>query len=400
MPGFEKRAYVNISKLRTDTPNCDQRVHFNNAGAALSPRSVSQVVLDHLNLEAHLGGYEAELSAEAELAAVYRSLARLIGAREQEIAITQNATRAWDMVFYAIPLAPGDRIITCRSEYASNYIAFLQRSRQTGAEIVVLEDDPNGTIDLQHLASLLDDRVKVVAINHMPTNGGGLQPAAEIGKLTAFYPTALFLLDACQTVGQVPLSVADLQCDVLSATSRKFLRGPRGLGFLYVREPLITTLEPPFLDLHAATWTRPDHYEVRTDAKRFETYETFVAGRLGLGAAADYALKVGLDDAWVRIQQLAKGIRGLLSGMNRVRVLDRGRPLGGIVTFDAESKEPEEIALQLRADGVNVWTCSANSARLDMESRNLKRLVRVSPHYYNTENEIDRFIEALKKVLR
>ncbi len=391
---------MDISKLRNDTPNCDRLIHFNNAGAALSPRSVSQAVLDHLTLEARIGGYEAEQCAATALGDVYSSLARLIGAQEQEIAITQNATRAWDMVFYAIPLGPGDRIITCRSEYASNYIAFLQRSRQTGAEIVVLDDDPNGTIDLDHLASLLDERVKVVAINHMPTNGGGLQPAAEIGKLTALHPTALFLLDACQTVGQVPLAVADLRCDVLSATSRKFLRGPRGLGFLYVRESIIETLEPPFLDLHSAIWTRPDHYEVRSDAKRFETYETFVAGRLGLGAAAVYAVEVGQAEAWTRIQQLANHTREQLRALKGVRVLDRGKPLGGIVTFDAEAKGPEAIASELRAVAINVWTCSANSARLDMESRNLSRIVRVSPHYYNTDAEIERFIEALRRVLR
>lgn len=386
---------MNIERFRDDTPGCRQVVHLNNAGASLCPAPVLSTILDYLQLESHVGGYEAELEKAAELEAVYSSLARLIGAKPQEIALAQNATRAWSMIFYAIPLRPGDRILTCRAEYASNFIAFLQRAKSSGAEIVVIDNDQHGALCLDSLAALLDERVKLVAINHVPTNSGLVQPAAEVGKLLADHP-ALYLLDACQSVGQMPLSVSEIGCDVLSATSRKFLRGPRGLGFLYVKEELIKTIEPPFLDLHAATWTHPGSYKIRDDARRFETYETFVAGRLGLGVAAEYALSAGPQETWDRARELAEVARHQLRELG-AKVHDLGRVQGAIVTFTLPGTEAGAVANTLRQSGVNVWTCSANSARLDMEARGLSQVVRVSPHYYNTVEEIGRLVATLKR---
>lgn len=386
---------MNIEKLRLETPGCQQRIHLNNAGAALCPQPVLDAVHEYLQLESELGGYEAELARAAELEAVYGSLARLIGANPREIALTQNATRAWDMVFYALPLARGDRILTCRAEYASNYLAFMQRCQASGAELVVIDNDGHGALCLESLERLLDERVKLVAINHVPTNGGLVQPAAEVGRLLKNHP-ALYLLDACQSVGQMPLSVDELGCDVLSATSRKFLRGPRGLGFLYVREALIESIEPPFLDLHAATWTHPDRYKIRADARRFETYETFVAGRLGLATAAEYALAVDQRAAWDRMRELADLTRGLLREMG-AEVHDLGSVQGAIVTFTVPGREVDRLAEQLREQRVNVWTCTANAARLDMEARGLSKVLRASPHYYNTPEELESFVKTLKR---
>ncbi len=389
---------MNIEKLRQETPGCSELIHFNNAGAALSPQPVVDAVIAHLHLESQLGGYEAESAASDALESLYPSLAKLIGAKPQEIAIAQNATRAWDLLVYAIPLSPGDRILTCRAEYASNYIAFLQRAKQTGAEIVVVDNDESGALCLESLKSLLDERVKLVAINHIPTNGGLVQPAAEVGALLAEHP-ALYMLDACQSVGQMPIDVREIGCDMLTATSRKFLRGPRGLGFLYLRESLIESLEPPFLDLHAASWTASDSYTIRADARRFETYETFVAGRLGLAAAAEYAIEVGTQWSWERVQALAQRTREGLRQLGGIEVHDLGKVQGGIVTFSSQGHEAESLQKSLHSHGINVWTSSILSARLDMEARGLSRVVRVSPHYYNTEDEIDRFLETLKRCL-
>ncbi len=386
---------MNIEAFRQDTPGCTGRIHLNNAGSSLSPLPVLTAVTDYLKLESELGGYEAEIASAEALEAVYGSLARLIGAKPSEIAITQNATRAWDMVFYAIPLQAGDRILTCRSEYASNYIAFLQRARDTGAELVVVEDDEHGTLCLENLASLLDERVKVVAINHVPTNSGLVQPAAAIGKLLRDHP-AWYILDACQSVGQLPLDVAEIGCDVLSATSRKFLRGPRGVGFLYVREALIEAVEPPFLDLHAATWTEAGRYTLRSDARRFETYETFVAGRLGIAAAAEYAMVAGVEATWQRARGLAGFARAKLSELG-ASVHDRGREVGAIVTFTLPDVAPADLVGWMREQGINIWNSTVNSARLDMEAKGLSSVVRVSPHYYNTEDEIVRFVETLRR---
>ena len=388
---------LDIAQLRNDTPACRHIAHLNNAGASLTPVPTQRVIEEYLALEQQIGGYEAEERMAEQLEAVYSSLARLVNSRSDEIAITQNATRAWDMLFYGLKLEKGDKIVTCRSEYASNYIAFLQRSRQTGAEIVVVDNDEDGTLCCRSLERALDDRVKVVAINHMPTNSGLVQPAAEIGALLRDHP-AFYLLDACQSVGQIPLDVEKLGCDALTCTSRKYLRGPRGVGFLFLRRRCLEMVEPPFIDLHAATWTAPKEYRLRDDARRFETYELFVAGKLGLGAAPDYALAVGPELAWERLRGLADQAREGLSALSGVTVRDQGKVRGGIVTFTKQGLAPGQIQESLREAKINVWTNTVRSARLDMEARNLEEVVRASFHYFNTEQEVEALVSEVKQM--
>ena len=374
-------------------------VHLNNAGTALSPDPVNSVVLDFLRLEQEIGGYEAEVLRSHELDQVYVSLARLIGSKPKDIAICQNATRAWDMIFYGLELTADDKILTCRAEYASNYIAFLQRQKSIGFEIVVLDNDSSGAVCPDSLRQNLDDRVKLVAINHIPTNGGLVQPASELGSILKEHP-AFFLLDACQSVGQLPLDVNAIGCDALTATSRKYLRGPRGVGFLYLSQDKFPHFEPPFLDLHAATWTESDEFTVRSDARRFETYEIFLAGKLGLGAAADYALSVGVEDSWQRLSSLAHKARSGLSEIPGVEVHDLGSVKGGIVTFTVKDSQPQSLRKQLSEMGTNIWTCTVRAARLDMQVRNLDEVARASFHYYNTEDEVKIFLAQVAELSR
>jgi len=386
---------IDIERVRAETPGCGNVIHFNNAGAALQPQPVIEAVLGHLRLETEIGGYEAADRAEAALEGGYGSVARLINAAPDEIALVENATRAWDMAFYSLKLGRGDRILTARSEYASNVIAFLQIAEHRGAEIVVVPNDEAGALSVEALERLVDERVKLIAVTHVPTNGGLVNPAAAIGRVARRHGIP-YLLDACQSVGQMPVDVAEIQCDMLSATGRKFLRGPRGTGFLWVRRAMIEKLEPPFLDLHAATWTGPDRYEVRRDARRFENWESYVAGRLGLGAAAEYALAIGLNAIWARVRSLAETLRDALGEIPGVAVRDLGRERCGIVTFTTEGISAAELCQDLAAAKINVKTSSIFSTRYDMTARGLDLLLRASVHYYNTEDEIARFCEVVR----
>ncbi|MGK3968379.1 aminotransferase class V-fold PLP-dependent enzyme [Sorangium sp. So ce118] len=385
---------MDIAALRRDTPACASFVHFNNAGASLPPAVVVDTVVEHLRREAEIGGYEAQAEAAARLEAVYGSVARLIGAQPGEIALVENATRAWDMAFYSLRFGPGDRILTAQAEYASNYIAFLQVARRTGAEIVPVPSDESGAVSLSELDRLLDERVKLIAITHVPTNGGLINPAEAIGR-RARAAGVPFLLDACQSVGQMPVDVEAIGCDMLSATGRKYLRGPRGTGFLYVRRALLDRLEPPFLDLHAARWTAPDRYEVRPDARRFENWESYIAGRLGLGAAIDYALRLGLPAIRDRVFALAERLRARLGELPGVAVRDVGAERCGIVTFTRAGEDAAAVKARLGAQSIHVSVSTAAGTLLDFAARGIPDLVRASVHYYNDESEIDRLVAAL-----
>ncbi len=385
---------IDLSRARRDTPGCENVLHFNNAGAALMPQPVLDAAINHLKLEAMIGGYEAAARARDAVEHVYDVAAELVNGHRDEIAFVENATRAWDMAFYSIPFEPGDRILTAMAEYASNYIAFLQVARRTGAVIEVIPNDERGQISVEALRDMMDERVKLIAITHVPTNGGLVNPAAEVGQV-AREAGVLYLLDACQSVGQMPIDVDEISCDMLSATGRKYLRGPRGTGFLYVRRGLVEELEPPFLDLHAARWIARDRYQVRPDARRFENWERNYAAKIGLGVAIDYALGWGLDAIWERVSSLAEKLRSRLNQIPVVEVQDLGVVRCGIVTLAVAGREPRDIRQALGERGINVSVSGLESTRLDMESRALNGLVRASVHYYNSEEEIEQFCKTL-----
>jgi selenocysteine lyase/cysteine desulfurase len=385
---------LDIARLRAETPACETLIHFNNAGASLMPTPVYRAMIDHLALEQSVGGYEAEDDACAALEDFYDAFAAMLNCDRSEIAYVENATRAWDMAFYSLPLVEGDRILTAEAEYVSNFLGFLHQARRRGIKIDVVPSDGSGQLDLDAMDRMVTDKTRLIAITHIPTQGGLVNPAEEVGRI-ARRRGITYLLDACQSAGQMPLDVAKIGCQMLSGTGRKFLRGPRGTGFLYVSRSILDSLDPPFIDLHAATWTDARSFELRPDARRFENWESYVAGRVGLRAAVRYALDVGLEPIRARVVTLAGHLREELARLPGIEVHDLGRTKSGIVTFTKENELPRTIQERLRAARINVSVSSKSSAQLDFGRRGLSQVVRASVHYFNTEQEIGVFCKTL-----
>lgn len=386
-----------VEKARRDTPASANLVHFNNAGSSLPPSIVIKTVMDYLQRESEVGGYElAALKAE-EIDASYKSIASLIGAKREEIGRETNATRAWELAFYAVEYQKGDRILTTKTEYSSNFVSFLHLRKKIGVEIQVVPNDDKGQLDVYELEKMIDERVKLVSINHIPTNSGLINPAVEVGKITSDH-NILYQLDACQSVGQMPVNVSQIRCDFLSATGRKYLRAPRGTGFLFVSEKVTNELDPPILDGYAAEWTEPFAYELNPTAKKFETFEYSVADFLGLGAAVDYALSWGLDKIWKRIDMLATYLRGQLAEINSIRMHDIGEYKCGIVTFSVDDQSALEVRNKLYHHNINVSVVNPQNALIDTLDRGLKSILRASLHYYNTIDEIEKFCEILGNI--
>ncbi len=382
-----------VQQLRADTPACENLIHFNNAGSSLMAQPVYQSVLDHLAAEQALGGYEA--ADKAPLNEFYTTFAELLNAEPSEIAFVENATRAWDMAFYALPLSACDRVLTHVSEYASNYLALMQLAARRNITIDIAPSDSSGQVDVAAMEALITPQTKLIALTHVPSQGGLVNPAEEVGLLAKKHKL-LYLLDACQSVGQLNVDVKAIGCHMLSGTGRKFLRGPRGTGFLYVKHDLIESLDPPFIDLHAAHWSAPDKFEWAAGAIRFENFESFVAGRIGLTAAARYAMDIGLARIESRVELLADYLRLQLYSVPGVEVHDLGKKRCGIVTFTKADEKPENIAARLRAVGINISVTLGSTAQLDLGARELPAVARASVHYYNSQMEIDRFCVELQ----
>ena len=387
-----------VARLRAETPGCATVVHLNNAGASLQPKAVLDTHLAHLRREAQIGGYEAQEEAQPRIDAVYASVARLIGAAgPDEIALLENATRAFDMAVYAVPLAAGDVILTSTAEYHSMFVTYLHLARR-GVVVEVVPADASGQIDVGALRKRVNGRVKLIALAHVPTNGGLVQPAEAVGEI-ARDAGVFFLLDATQSVGQLPVDVGRIGCHALAGTSRKYLRGPRGAGFLWVARDWMDRLEPPLMEGHAAEWVDPDRYVLRSDGKRFEVWEANYAARLGFGAAVDYALGLGVEHIWQRVRTLGDALRERLVALPGVTVRDLGVVRGGIVSFTVRDVEPARIKAALRAASINVSVSPARGTLLDMRARGLREVVRASVHYYNTEAELDRMADELARLI-
>jgi cysteine desulfurase/selenocysteine lyase len=388
---------IDIARARAETPGTQHVMHFNNAGAGLMPTAVINAVKDHIDLEATRGGYEANAIAKSLQDRAYSAVAELINASPDEIAMVENATAAWLMAFHAMirDFQPGDKILTVEAEYAANYVSYLQAARDKGIEIVVIPSDEAGAADLGALENLIDDKVKLISVTHVPTNGGLVNPAVEIGAI-AKRAGVLYLLDACQSVGQLPVDVTEIGCDALSVTGRKYLRGPRGTGFLYMRKDLLLQLEPAYIDHSAAVWTDINSYELVKSAKRFENWEFYVAGFIGLGVAVDYALEWGIVPISERINSLADKLRDDLSAISGVTVTDIGHQKCGITTFVKVGVDPQDIKARLSEQNINVSVSRHDSTLIDMTRRGLTQIVRASVHYYNDEAEIERFCEAVE----
>jgi cysteine desulfurase / selenocysteine lyase len=385
---------IDITSVRADTPACANLIHFNNAGASLMPAPVYAALTGHLALERDIGGYEAAARAAPQINAFYTEFAALLGCDPSEIAYVENATRGWDMAFYALPLTAGDRILTHTSEYASNYLAFLQQARRRGLHIDVVPSDATGQIDVAAMESMIGSRTRLVAITHVPSQSGLVNPAEAVGAVVRKHGL-LYLLDACQSAGQIDLNVGRIGCHILSGTGRKFLRGPRGTGFLYLSKDLIDRLDPPFIDLHAAEWTGPDTYVLADGAMRFENWEQNVAGKIGLAAAVAYARRIGLPAIEARVSSLAASLRDALAAVPGITVHDPGARKCGIVTLLSEREAPEAMLPRLRAMGINTSVTPATYAQLDLKPRGISSLLRASVHCYNTEDEIARFCAAV-----
>jgi selenocysteine lyase/cysteine desulfurase len=395
-----------IETFRNDTEGCSNVIHLNNAGASLMPNVVTQAILDHIKLESQIGGYEAAALRADAIQQFYVQAAKLINTKAANIAFTASATDSYTRALSSIPFKPGDIILTDNDDFISNQIQFLSCQKRFDIKIVRIQNAIKGGVDIEDLErKLIKLQPRLLAITHIPTNSGLIQPVKTIGEIYNRYTNlhtdkTWYILDACQSVGQMKLDVQELKCDFLSVTNRKFLRGPRGAGFLYIADRALQAgLEPLFIDMRGAEWLEKDVYKPREDAVRFEDWEFAYALVLGTRYAIEYCLNIGEDKIWQRVKLLSDFMREGLSGIDKIRVLDKGPELGGLVTFNVKGQSPDYLIKELLKRKINVVPSYRKFAVIDFDEKQVDWAIRASPHYYNTKDEVGEFIAVMKDLV-
>lgn len=391
---------INLDSIRGETPGCRTKMHFNNAGASLMPAPVVEAMTGYIRLESLTGGYEAADLQSAQLELFYSTMARLLNTQAKNLAFTSSATNSFSRALSCIPFQSGDSILIANEDYISNQLALLSLQKRLGINLLRAGSLPEGGVDVNDMKRLMDiHHPKLVSLTHVPTNTGLVQPVAAVGALCR-ERDILYLVDGCQSAGQMPIDAAAIGCDFFSGTFRKFLRGPRGAGFLFVSDRVLEEqLEPLFIDMRGAEWTEENSYTLRQDAKRFEDWELPYALVTGSQVAAGYALNVGMDEIRNRNQQLCQILRKQLGNLS-LEILDKGKELSSIITVRIPGKEPDAVLQGLRSKNINTSITTRGSAVIDFDAKGVSWALRISPHYYNTEQEINFLVEALEGIIK
>lgn len=388
---------MNIEQLRKDTPHCNDLTHFNNAGAALPSKFVNESILEFLEAESRIGGYEIVEERAKQIGEFYTEAAALIKASPDEIAITDSASTAFSKAIFSIPFKLGDKIITSELEYGNNFLNYLKLKKEKGIEIITIRGNEASPISIEELKNAIDSKVKLIAITHMPTSSGVIAPVKEIGKI-AKENGILYLVDTCQSIGQFPVYVDELQCDFLNATSRKYLRGPRGLGFLYVRKRILASLDPFSFEMLGAEWKSQERYDLNYSSKMFETYEKPYAFLIGFSAAIKYANQLGIENIWQRISYLSNYLREQLGNVSGVKLYDGSGLRSGIISFTKDGVDPFKMHKELQDKKINSSVLYQFTSLLEMQKKNLVNGNRLSLHCYNTKTEINKVVSEIDKM--
>lgn len=389
---------MDSTQIRKDTIGCENVIHFNNAGASLMPAPVTRAIRDYINLEEHIGGYEAENAHQQQIAGFYHTAAQLLHCQPHQIAFTNSATDSYNRALSAIPFQQGDVVLLTGNDYPSNYLALLSLQKRYGIQIIQVNDSADGEIDLVDLKEKLEQlQPRLLSVSHIPTSSGLVQPLEQIAEIVGQFDT-IYILDACQSFGQIDIDAIATNAHFISGTFRKFLRGPRGAGLLFVSEKALAAgLEPLFIDLSGAEWIAVDQYTARPDAKRFEDFETSYALMMGATASMKYLFKIGISNIIRRNKELLSYLVDQLKQLPEIHLQDRGLVKCNIVTFHIKGAHPMKLKQYLHQEGINISTTSISSARIDFREKGIDWVARISPHYYNTETEIDTFIAKLRQ---
>ena len=367
--------------------------YLNNAGAGLMSPATVETITEYLKLESKIGAYHAAAESKSLMQDFYLNAAKIINAdSDTEIAFTDSASRGWNMVVYGAKLKKGARIITLASEFGTNLVTLFDLAKRIEGTVAIINCDSKGTFFFDELEAELKKGAALVAISHAVAHGSIVNPVNEVGVLAKKYG-AIYIVDGCQAVGQFKVDVQQIQCDAYMTTGRKWLCGPRGTGFLYVKKSSLfhaTQLDLASADLVLNSLSKVTDVEIRKDAKQFELWERSISNMLGLSSAINDCLFKNISVISEQIQYLSNKLRYLAYSNSNLNIIGEIESLSGILGFylNDESKE-ETLKEEFKKNGISISTMSDWDCPLHFPKTGAKSIFRLSPHYTTSGETID-----------
>lgn len=387
-----------INQIRQNTPGCLDKIFINSAGSSLMSKEVVQISKDYMDMEADIGGYDVMANHYEDFNLFYLEASKLINANPRNMAFAISATDAYSKVLYSFKWTEKDVILTTKDDYVSNIISFIHINRRFGSQIKFVDCLDSGDLDYEDLARKLEQyKPTIFALTHIPTSAGTIHDAEKAGEICANFDT-YYLLDACQSIGQLDVDVRKIKCDFLTVTGRKFLKAPRGTGFLYVANHILDTdMGPLCIDLAGSTWDSETSFKFGSEAKRFEFWEKNYSNFLGLTQAIREINEIGIEKIAAYNKMLSGYFRNELEQVDGLKIYDHGSLKGNIITWKIPGLKQSEISKLFHERRVIFSFSSNTSALYDLNKKGEEWLVRFSPHFFNTTEEADQVGEILSK---
>jgi cysteine desulfurase/selenocysteine lyase len=407
---------MNIEEIRKDFPILDSGIiYMDSAATSLTPEPVLDAVLDYYrNYNANVGRgvYKLTQIASQNYEDAHKNVAKFVGTTANELIFTKNTTEGINMVALGIGLKKGDKVVVSLWEHHSNLLPWIRAKKTLGIDLEAVK--PNAvsegeaktqcTLETPDFVDAIDKKTKIVAITHVSNALGSILPVKEISKLCA-ENNALLLVDAAQSVPHMKIDVRDIGCDFLAFSGHKML-GPTGIGGLVVKEELMEEMEPLTVGGGAVEDASFADYRLKQSYEKFESGTPNIAGAMGLNAAVEYLEGIGMEKVKAWEEKQGKRIIEELRELDNVEIygygseaFERGQRIG-VVSFNVNGMSPIEVASRLDSEASITVRSGHHCCIPLMKYLGLGAVgtVRSSVYLYNTEAEVEKFLDLIRKI--
>jgi len=392
---------TSVEQIRSDFPILKDLIYLDSASTSLTPKQVVEAMNEYYyryNANVGRGAYRIAIESGEKVEEIRGKIAKFINAEDEEIIFTKNTTEAINTVANGLNFEKGDNICVSNMEHHSNLIPWLNL-KQIGVEVNIVEANSEGVVENSEIEKHVDDRTKLVAINHISNSLGSIQDIETIEKI-AHENNSLFLVDGAQSLGHTKIDVERINADFMACPGHKGLLGPVGTGFLFLKEDIANDLKPTNLGGGTITNVNGHDFTLENIPHRFEGGTQNISGIIGLGRAIDYINNIKVSNIEKHCSNLTKKIWELFLNIEGLTLYGTPKNTHSIVSFNIEGVNPYDASKILDETGNICVRSGFHCAIPGINHLNADGTVRVSVHYYNNMSDIEKLAKLTEEITK